>query len=154
MTTKLHEVTAEVPVEEAGASNGLLSLDDILGIDDVTYETVAVPEWGGREVRLVSLSGEERNRIAVAMRAHAKKLRSEEEAAIYFQARIILASMVDGEGTHIGDQSQAPALMKKNGAALTRLFTVAQRLSGIGQDEEDEVIDDLKTTPSGDTGSD
>jgi hypothetical protein len=44
--------------------------------------------------------------------------------------------------------------MKKNGAALTRLFTVAQRLSGIGQDEEDEVIDDLKTTPSGDTGSD
>jgi hypothetical protein len=88
------------------------------------------------------------------MRAHAKKLHSEDEAAIYFQARIILASMVDADGTHIGDQSQAPALMRKNGAALTRLFTVAQRLSGIGQDEEEKAIDDLKTIPSGDTGSD
>lgn len=152
MPTKLHDVTAEVPVEPAG-TNGLLSLDAILASDDLTYETVPMPEWGG-EVRLVSLTGEERNRIAVAMRAHAKKLRSEDEAAIYFQARIILASMVDADGIHIGDQSQAPALMRKNGAALTRLFTVAQRLSGIGQDEEEQAIDDLKTTPSGDTGSD
>ena len=39
--------------------------------------------------------------IAVAMRAHAKKLRSEDEATVYFQARIILASMVDADGVGI-----------------------------------------------------
>ena len=153
MPTKLHEATSEVPAEPAGA-NGLLSLDDLLAIDDVAYETVRVPEWG-RDVRLVSLTGEERNRVALAMRAHAKRLKGgEDEATVWFQARIILASMVDAEGAHVGDQSRAEALMRKNGAALTRLFAACQRLSGIGREEEDAAVDGLKATPSGDTGSD
>jgi hypothetical protein len=62
--------------------------------------------------------------------------------------------MVDADGKHIGDPSQAQALLKKNGGALTRLFLVCRRLSGIGQEEEEAAVETLKTTPSGDTGSD
>lgn len=157
MATRVMEAPASV-----GASNGthtepdvIGSLDDILALDDTTYEMVSVPEWGGRQLRLVSLTGEERNRIALAMRAHAKKLKGgDDEAAAYFQARVILASLVDAEGNHIGDQSQAPVLMKKNGAALTRLWIVAMRLSGLGTEAEDEAVEVLKGIPSDDTGGD
>lgn len=154
MVTKLHEATEEVPAV-AGSSNGLIaSLDDILAIDDIRYETVYVPEWD-RSVRLVSLTGLSRNRIAISVREHAKKLKGgEDEAQAYFQARVIAESLVDADGNHIADQSHAAALMAKNGGALTRLFMVAARLSGMGLDQEQEAIDDLKGTPSVGTGSD
>lgn len=129
------------------------SLDEVLGLDDIRYEWVDVPEWG-RRVRLVSLDGLARNRIAMAVREHARKLGSETEAELYFQARIIVESMVNEAGEHIGDQSQAPALMHKNGGALTRLFLACSRLSGVGSDEEEKAVVDLKETPSGVTGSD
>jgi hypothetical protein len=155
MPTKVLEAAA--PAEQNGTTarneEVVGSIDDLLAISDLVYETVYVPEWG-RAVRLVSLTGEERNRVAVANRAHARKSRDEDEATVYFQARIILASLVDAEGVHIGDQSKAAALMGKNGSALTRLFTVCMRLSGIGQDEEEEAVEALKATPSDDTGSD
>lgn len=129
------------------------SLDEVLGYEDIQYEWVDVPEWG-RKVRLVSLDGLARNRIANAVRLHAKKLGSEDEADLYLQARIIVESMVNEVGDHIGDQSQAPALMHKNGGALTRLYLVCKRLSGLGVDEEAEIVEDLKETPSAVTGSD
>lgn len=160
MPTKVHEATAETPVAEVvanghgPASSDLASVADILALDDVRYEVVPVPEWH-RDVRLVSLNGVDRNRVAVAQRVLAKKLRlSEDEENTFFQAHIILASWVDGEGRHVGDQSQAEALMRKSGAALTRLWLVCRRLSGLGTEEVDEAVDDLKATPSGDTGSD
>ena len=152
MVTKLHEATAEVLAEPASTNGVVSSLADILAIEDIAYETVFVPEWG-RSVRLVSLTGLERNRIAVAAREQAKRT-GEDEANLYFQARVIAASMVDGEGTHIATQADAEALMKKNGGALTRLFMVAMRLSGMGAEEEQEAIAGLKGTPSVATGSD
>lgn len=129
------------------------SLDDILAIEDKRYEWVDVPEWGKR-IRLVSLDGLARNRIATATRAHAKKLGSDDEADVYFQARIIVESMVNEVGDHIADQSQAPALMHKNGGALTRLYRVCSRLSGLGDEQVEAITEDLKGTPSGVTGSD
>jgi hypothetical protein len=152
--TKLHERTSEVPVEEAGTNGLLSSLDDILALDDTAYETVHVPEWG-RSIRLVSLTGEDRNRLAIATRQDAKRAKSsEDDELVMFQARVILASMVDADGLHIGDQGRARALMQKNGGALTRLYVVCARLSGLGREEADISVDDLKGTPSGDTGSD
>lgn len=152
MGTKLQEATVEVLAEPASTNGVVSSLADILAIEDIVYETVYVPEWG-RSVRLVSLTGLERNRIAVASREHVKRT-GQDEANLYFQARVIAASMVDGEGLHIATQADAEALMKKNGGALTRLFLVAMRLSGMGDDEEREAIADLKETPSDGTGSD
>ena len=147
MPAKLREVPA-------AAGTLATSIDDILAFDDIVYETVDVPEWS-RSVRLVSLTGEERNRIAIAAREHGKKLKGgETEAQLYFQARVIAEAMVDADGNHIADQSHAVALMKKNGSALTRLFVVAMRLSGLGQDEEEQATADLKAIPSDDTGSD
>jgi hypothetical protein len=129
------------------------SLDTALEKDDIQYETVDVPEWGVA-VRLVSLDGLARNRVAQAVGAHAKKLGSFDEAWLYFQARIIVESMVNEAGEHIGDQKQAAALMHKNGGVLTRLFSACKRLSGVGEDEQEEAVEELKGTPSAVTGSD
>jgi hypothetical protein len=159
MPTKVHEATTLAPVDEAGANGAqrdrgdvVSSLDDILAIDDIRYETVYVPEWQ-RSIRLVGLTGEGRNKVFQAGRADIKRL-GEDAAELLLQARVVLASMVDADGSHIGDPSQAKALMQKSGAALTRLWLVCVRLSGIGGEGEEEAVADLKGTPSADTGSD
>lgn len=150
--------TQEAPVTESSANGrsqvtGVVvgSLDDILGIDDRQFETIHVPEWG-RSVRLVSIDGLARNRIATAMRESNKSL--DETTALEFQCRLIVESMVDEHGEHIGDQSQATALMAKNNAVIVRLFLVCARLSGVGEDAASEALEALKATPSADTGSD
>jgi hypothetical protein len=159
MPTKVHEATSDAPVTEAGANGArqgsqdvISSLDDILGLEDIRYETVYVPEWQ-RSVRLVGLTGEGRNKVFQAGRADIRKL-GEDGAELLLQARVVLASMVDADGNHIGDPGQAKALMQKSGAALTRLWLVCVRLSGIGGEAEDEAAADLKGIPSADTGSD
>ena len=43
----------------------LLSRDDILNADDLTIETVAVPEWGG-EVNVKTLTGAEKDKWQTA----------------------------------------------------------------------------------------
>jgi hypothetical protein len=43
----------------------LLSRDDILNADDLTIETIAVPEWGG-EVNVKTLTGAEKDKWETA----------------------------------------------------------------------------------------
>jgi hypothetical protein len=143
------EAAANGQMRPAGDVIG--SLDDILGIDDRQYETVHIAEWG-RSVRLVSIDGLARNRIATAMRKANKTI--DESNALEFQCRLIVESMVNEAGEHIGSQAQAPALMEKNNAVIVRLFLVCARLSGVGEDAAVEALEALKATPSADTGSD
>ena len=49
---------------------------------------------------------------------------------------------------------QVVALGRKNAAALQRVFRVAQRLSGLAEDEVDELTVALGNDPSVDSGSD
>lgn len=149
--------TEEAPVKEAGA-NGTKpmpdvvgSLDDILGLEDTQYENVYVSEWD-RTLRLSSLDGLGRNRVSSAMRKD--KAISADERSLELQCRVIVESMVDAEGRHIGSQSQALSLMAKNNAAIVKLFLVCARLSGVGEDAAAEAVEALKETPSDDTGSD
>lgn len=151
--------TVEAPVAEAGANGTepsgrvLLSLDDILAAHDIVTEDVEVPEWGGT-VRVISLTGEERNRIGAAMKAHAAGLASEDEAVIYFQVRVVAASLVNERDERIVKPAQALVLARKSAAALQRVWNVCARLSGLGEDEVQRRTDDLKATPSASSGTD
>lgn len=157
--TAVHEATEEDTATEVHANGhtptmpDLLSFDDIIAADDIQTEYVSVPEWGGR-VRVRSLSGEERGHALAAMRAHGKQIKDEDEANTFWYARIIAESLIDGAGKRIAGQSKALALTKKNGAALTRIYKVCARLSGIGQEEEEQAREDLKADPSDSSGTD
>lgn len=148
--------TKEAPVQAAGPNghqSGLLTFDEIVAANDIQYDYVEVPEWGGR-LRVKSLTGEERSKVFAAIRAHGKQIHDDDEAASIFYARVIAASAVDEDDKLVIGQKNALALTKKNAAALTRVFKVCARLSGLGDDEIEKAKEDLKRTPSDDTGSD
>ncbi len=149
--TKQLEATADAVAN--GHVRGLLSFDEIIDADDIQTEYVDVPEWGGR-VKVISLTGEERGKVFAAIRAHGKQIKDEDEAQSIFYARVIAASLVDENGNRIAGQSKAMALTKKNAAALNRVYRVCARISGIGQEEEDQAKQDLKATPSESSGTD
>lgn len=147
--------TKEAPVEAAGANGhirGLLTAADILDADDIRSEYVEVPEWGGT-VKVVGLTGEQRNKVGALMRVEAKKT-SEDDALAFFQMRIVAAAMVDEDGKRLFSQNDVVKLAKKSAGAIQRVYEVAAKLAGIGDDALEEAKADLKATPSDDSGID
>lgn len=146
----------DAPASAAGANghqSNLLTFDEIVAAQDIQHDYVDVPEWGGR-VKVKSLTGEERGKVFAAIRAHGKQIHDEDEAQSIFYARVIAASMVDEDDKLVIGQKNALALTKKSSAALTRVYKVCARLSGLGDEELEKAKSDLKETPSSDTGSD
>ena len=114
----------------------LLSRDQILGAEDRRYEVVNCPEWGG-EVRLRSLTGSERDewenslvrQVGDKRRLNARNMR----------AKLIALSAVDGDGQLLFSPGDVIKLGSKNAAPLDRLFEVCQRLSGVSDEDVEEL---------------
>lgn len=112
-----------------------LSRDAILGASDSNSETLDVPEWGGK-VNVRSLTGRElddyqnslrkivNNQIIVQPNAHAK---------------LVARALVDDNGVRLFTDKDVDALGKKNAKVLDRLWDVAARLSGISDEEQEEI---------------
>lgn len=129
--------------EAKNADLGLLTKAQILQAEDRVYEIVPVPEWGGK-VRVRSLSGAERDGFEAAMLEGKGKNRKVNLQNL--RAKLVAASVVDADGNALFDQGDIVALGTKNAAALDRVFEVAQRLSGLREED----VDDLVGNSSGD----
>lgn len=153
MATKLHDETEEaaaVPSSPNGAGS-LLSRDAILGASDIPRETVAVPEWGG-SVIVAGLTGTERDALEAAMLE--QKGRDQRVNLANFRAKLISRAVVDADGKRLFSDADAVALGRKSALALQRVFTVAQRLSGLAPDDVEELTAELKGDPSASSGTD
>ena len=125
----------------------LLSREHILSSDDRKTEDVAVPEWGG-SVRVRALSGAERD----AYEAGIVQLRADGSKAISLQnlrGRLVSLSVVDEEGKRLFSDEDAIALGDKSASALERVFDVARRLSGLTEDDVEELAEGFDDAPSG-----
>lgn len=120
--------------------------DDILKASDIPTEPVHVPEWDLTvEVRGMSLAEREAvGQIAVSeMEAREKGGRSEKS----FNAACAVASAFDPKtGERIFTDDDASALAQKSAAAVMRVATVAQRLSGLSEESETTAGKDLPST--------
>lgn len=104
----------------------LLTAEQILSADDVVWENVDCPEWGG-VVRLYCLNGVERAQLNAQWKPESKHYR---ELMLWFCAR-------DDSGNRLfTDFKQIEALGKKSSVPLERCFEVALRLNGIGKEDE------------------
>lgn len=118
-----------------------LSRDDILNAPDLLFEPVPVPEWGG-EVIIRSLTGEERDAWEASRRQVRNAGTKHQEVIITSdnaRAGLLVKCIVDEAGERRFTDRDIPALGKKSGKVLDRLFDVAARLSGISDDAEDEL---------------
>ena len=125
-----------------------LTRADILGANDITKEKVECPEWGGY-VYVKALSAAERDAWENSMfeikqkHGQAPEMIPKRENT---RARFCAISMVDESGTLLFSPADVLALGAKSARALDRVFAVAQRLSGLSNDDMDILEKNLSTT--------
>lgn len=114
----------------------LLTREQILGATDIITELVPVPEWGG-EVLVRGLSGAERDRFEASIVDVRGKRRSVN--LLNVRARLVALAIVDESGQRVFRAGDVEALGAKSAAALSRVFDAAQRLSGLSDDDVEEL---------------
>ncbi len=127
-----------------------LSKEAILAVDDVHFEDVSVPEWGGM-VRVKSLTGSERDGLEASMIEGKGKNANVNLANL--RAKLVARSIVDESGNRIFEDADIASLGRKSAAALNRVYEVAQRLSGITQEDVDELTKNSEAAQSAGSGS-
>jgi len=115
----------------------LLNRDAILNVNDIKIQEVDVPEWGGK-VLVKTLSGAERDSfeasIVTGVGVNAKM------STENIRAKLVVRSIVGEDGKRFFSDSDAEILSKKSAAALDRIFAVASKLSGVGDDEIKDMV--------------
>lgn len=117
---------------------GILGRDQILKADDMTTEEIAVPEWGG-SVLVRGLTGRQRDEFEASMIEQRGKRRVPNVENV--RAKLVAKCCVDESGRRLFTDQDAAILGDRSGAALDRVYEVAARLSGIGEDDVDEMTE-------------
>lgn len=129
----------------------ILTRKDILTADDIKRELVPVPEWGG-DVYVRGLTGAEVDKFSEASIKQRGKNQVVNMEGI--RARLVSMSICDENGKRLFTDADVTALSGKSSAALIRLFKIAQRLSGLGEEDVEELAEGLEADPSGASPSD
>lgn len=143
------------PVHQPDAVVKFLSRDDILLADDIAYETVDVPEWGG-PVRVKSLSGTERDEFEASVtQMHTVRGRQEQTVVLRnVRAKLAVRCIVDADGERMFHDSDIGMLGKKSAGALDRVVEACQRLSGLTDEDVQDLAANLEAGQNVPSGSD
>lgn len=125
----------------------LLTRDAILAAPDLLTEEVSVPEWGGT-VLVRGLTGTERDAFEEEMIVRRGQHRDVNLAN--FRARLLVKAVVDKAGKRLFTRADMEALGCKSAAAIQRVFQVAMRLSGMSDEDVEELT---KNSEPGQSGS-
>jgi hypothetical protein len=122
----------------------ILTRDEILAALDVEKELVSVPEWGG-DIYIKGMTGAERDKFEASIIS-----RNGKDATVNMlniRAKLASLTICDEGGKRLFTEADVMALSQKSAVALQRVFKVAQRLSGIGDDEVKELAEGVKNDP-------
>lgn len=126
------------------AKPSVLNREAILAVKDIQIESVKVPEWGG-SVFVKGMTGAERDRFETEIVTI-----SGEDAKVDMRdirAKLCVRAICDESGKRLFAPADIKALSKKSAKALQRVFKVAQRLSGISDDDVKELAGELEQRP-------
>lgn len=128
----------------------LLTKEQILRVKDIETRTVNVPEWGG-DVMVRGMTGIERDQFeAKILDQSGKKTKVNLQNA---RARLVSISVVDEEGNRLFTENEIVLLGTKSATALSRVYDVAASLSGISDDDIEELLGNSEATTSADSVS-
>ena len=111
----------------------MLNRDAILNAQDIRREVVSVPEWGG-EVCVQGMSGAQRDEFEQTWAQKADGI------VPNIRATFAAWSICDEDGRRLFTTADIEALGRKSANALDRIFTVAQRLSGLSDADAEELV--------------
>jgi len=130
---------------------GLLTREDILAAGvELPVEDVEVPEWGGA-VRVRGLTGAERDRFEESIFGDRAKGGGRKLRLANMRARLVALSVVDADGKRLFSSADVEALGRQSAAALDRVFSVAQRLSGMSDRDVEELTENFPDDPNDDS---
>lgn len=110
---------------------------DFFGAVDLEIREVYVPQWK-LLVRVRGLMGYERDEYEMSvMDQRGKNIKVE---LVNARARLVAMAVVDPEGNRIFTDEDIPMLSAKSAAGLNLVYDVAKALSGIGDDDIDELL--------------
>src|SRR5215472_6825818 len=118
-----------------------LSRDDILKAEDGGTVEVDVPEWGGT-VLVRGMTGRERDEFETSMLERGRGGRMVPNP-VNTRAKVIARCIVDDDGKRLFTAADVQALGDKSGAAIDRVFEVAARLSGMSDEDREEMTRDF-----------
>ena len=106
----------------------------VFGLNDTSMEEVQVPEWK-TSIFVRSMNLDERD----AWEASITETKGGEikQNLKDFYSKLIVKTAVDEQGNLLFSEADIPRLQKKSARAMNRIFKVAQRLNGIGQEAAD-----------------
>lgn len=128
----------------------ILSRDAILKADDIKRELVEVKDWGG-SVYVKAMTGAERDKFEEDSLVRRGKRR--ETNLLNFRARLVVRTVVGDDGKRLFADDDADALGEKSAAVLDRLYDVAARLSGISDEDVNELVGESASGQSDDSGT-
>lgn len=129
---------------------GLLSKDAILSAQDLETRDVTVPEWGG-VVRVKGLTAAERD--AFESEIVQRNGRNVTQNLRNIRARLVAMSVINEDGARVFGFRDIEALGEKSAKALDRVFSAAQELSGLRDEDVDELAKNSPATPDDDLAS-
>jgi len=127
----------------------LLSKDEIFGMDDIPVEEVIVPEWKNRKVLVCGLTAAGKNAYQASLleiKGSSRRVRMENALA-----KLLVRTIVNRQRQPIFTETDIERLGGKSAAALERLATVANRLSGMHEQENAELVKNSDAAQSGDS---
>lgn len=126
----------------------VLTRDAILSANDLETRRVPVPEWSADpanpdEVIVRGLTATERDSYEMGFMdpAQLKHNRTQINAKAVVRARLASLTIVDEAGVRLFNEGDVKALGKKSAAALDRVVAVAREVSGMTEDDEDELAE-------------
>lgn len=133
----------------------VLSADEFLGIEDADAEWVDLSEWAGegRGVWIRSMTAEERDAYEQSLIKQSQG-RGSRGGSIEMDLRNARAKLVarcavsaEHDGVRIFTDADATKIGNKNAPMIDALYDVASRVSGIRQEDLDEVLEDFEDRP-------
>lgn len=118
----------------------ILGRDEILAANDIQTEEVKVPEWGG-SVLVRGLTALERDRFEASVVT--QKGKTVEVKIENARAKLASWTIVDEQGKPLFGPKDIAELGKKSAAAMNRVYNVAARLSGITDEDLEEITQDF-----------
>lgn len=133
----------------------VLDRSAILSADDLPREEVEVPEWGGT-VYVRALSGDERDRWEASMIDVQRE--GDKTKAIpkfdHIRSSLCARTICDEQGKRLFTDADVEELGAKSAAALDRVYSVAERLSGLSAQDIEELAEGLELAPPDSSPSD
>jgi len=128
-----------------------LTKQQIIDVNDLEAVEVEVPEWGG-SVLVRPLTAKQRGQFTATLvdqRQGGRTLRLQE-----IQIRLCGLSIVGEDGKRLFSDAELSTLGGKSSAALQHVFEEAQRLSGLSDEQVEELAGNSDETLSEDSLSD